>query len=93
MAGIQTLATKLASGRERLANLQQTVLPAADQKVQLANAAYRSGTGSLADAFEARHMQLETQLQVLNIERQVSLVWAGLEYQVLPPELIAAAGQ
>jgi hypothetical protein len=30
---------------------------------------------------------------VLNIERQVSLVWAGLEYQVLPPELIAAAGQ
>jgi outer membrane protein TolC len=93
MAGIQTLSTKLASGRDRLANLQQTVLPAADQKVQLANAAYRSGTGSLADAFEARHMQLETELQVLNLERQVSLVWAGLEYQVLPPELIATAGQ
>jgi outer membrane protein TolC len=93
MAGIQTLATKLSSGRERLANLRQTVLPAADQKVQLANAAYRSGTGSLADAFEARHLQLETQLQVLKLERQVSLVWAGLEYQVLPPEVIAAAGQ
>jgi outer membrane protein TolC len=93
MANIQSLATKLASGRERLANLRQTVLPAADQKVQLANAAYRSGAGSLADAFEARHMQLEAQLQVLNLERQVSLVWAGLEYQVLPPDLIAAAGQ
>ncbi|APR38171.1 TolC family protein [Paraburkholderia sp. SOS3] len=93
MAGIQTLSTKLASGRDRLANLQQTVLPAADQKVQLANAAYRAGTGSLADAFEARHLQLETELQVLNLERQVSLVWAGLEYQVLPSELIATAGQ
>ncbi|MDQ7981286.1 TolC family protein [Paraburkholderia sp. SARCC-3016] len=93
MAGIQSLSTKLASGRDRLANLQQTVLPAADQKVQLANAAYRSGTGSLADAFEARHMQLETELQILNLERQVSLVWAGLEYQVLPPDVIAAAGQ
>ncbi len=93
IASIQTLATKLASGRERISNLRQSVLPAADQKVQLANAAYRSGAGSLADAFEARHMQLETQLQVLNLERQVSLVWAGLEYQVLPPELIATAGQ
>jgi outer membrane protein TolC len=92
-ATIQTLATRLASGRERLANLRQTVLPAAAQKVQLANAAYRSGAGTLADAFEARHMQLETQLQVLNLERQVSLVWAGLEYQVLPPGLIAAADQ
>nr|WP_240702346.1 TolC family protein [Trinickia terrae] len=90
MADIQSLAAKLASGRERLANLQQTVLPAAEQKVQLANAAYRSGAGTLADAFEARHMQLETQLQVLNVERQVSLIWAGLEYQVLPPDMIAS---
>jgi outer membrane protein TolC len=93
MAGIEGLATKLASGRERLANLRQTVLPAAEQKVQLANAAYRSGAGTLADAFEARHMQLETQLRVLNLERQVSLVWAGLEYQVLPPDVISAASQ
>ncbi|CAB3751190.1 TolC family protein [Paraburkholderia humisilvae] len=93
MAGIQSLATRLASGRERLANLRQTVLPAAGQNVQLANAAYRSGAGTLADAFEARHRQLEAQLQVLNLERQIALVWAGLEYQVLPPELIAAAGQ
>ncbi|MFC0402138.1 TolC family protein [Paraburkholderia rhizosphaerae] len=93
MAGIQTLATRLSSGRERLANLRQTVLPAAEQQVQLANAAYRSGTGTLADAFDARHRQLETQLQVLTLERQVSLVWAGLEYQVLPPEVIASAGQ
>jgi outer membrane protein TolC len=93
IAGIQTLATKLSSGRERLANLQQTVLPAAELTVRLANAAYRSGTGSLAEAFEARHRQLETQLQVLTLERQVSIVWAGLEYQVLPPDVIAAAGQ
>ncbi|MFC0572484.1 TolC family protein [Paraburkholderia solisilvae] len=93
MANIQSLATRFASGRERLVNLRQTVLPAAAQKVQLANAAYRSGAGTLADAFEARHMQLETQLQVLNLERQVALLWAGLEYQVLPPDLIAAADQ
>ncbi|TCK33531.1 outer membrane protein TolC [Paraburkholderia sp. BL8N3] len=89
VAGVQSLATKLASGRKRVANLQRTVLPAVEQKVQLTNAAYRSGAGTLADAFEARHMQLQTQLQLLNLQRQVSLIWAALEYQVLSPELIA----
>jgi len=84
LADIQNLTAKLASGRERLANLKQTVLPAAAQKVELANAAYRSGTGTLADALDARHVQLETDLQVLNLEREVSLVWAQLEYQVVP---------
>jgi outer membrane protein TolC len=87
VADIQSLSAKLASGRERLVNAKQTVLPAAEQKVQLANAAYRSGAGSLADALDARHTQLEAELQVLNLEREVSLVWAQLEYQILPPDL------
>lgn len=87
VADIQSLTAKLASGRSRLANARQTVLPAAEQKVQLANAAYRSGAGTLSDALDARHTQLEADLQVLNLERDVSLVWAQLEYQVLPPDL------
>ena len=90
VADIQSLTAKLASGRERLANAKQTVLPAAEQKVQLANAAYRSGAGTLADALDARHTQLEADLQVLNLEREVSLVWAQLEYQVLPTDLTAS---
>ncbi|MFM0342872.1 TolC family protein [Paraburkholderia sp. RL17-347-BIC-D] len=90
VADIQSLTAKLASGRGRLANARQTVLPAAEQKVQLANAAYRSGTGTLSDALDARHTQLEADLQVLNLERDVSLVWAQLEYQVLPPDLTSA---
>ncbi|MFL9875954.1 TolC family protein [Paraburkholderia megapolitana] len=90
VADIQSLTAKLAGGRERLANAKQTVLPAAEQKVQLANAAYRSGAGTLADALDARHTQLEADLQVLNLEREVSLVWAQLEYQVLPTDLTAS---
>ena len=84
---IESLTAKLAGGRERLANAKQTVLPAAEEKVQLANAAYRSGAGTLSDALDARHTQLEADLQVLNLERDVSLVWAQLEYQVLPPDM------
>jgi outer membrane protein TolC len=90
VADIQSLTAKLASGRGRLANARQAVLPAAEQKVQLANAAYRSGTGTLSDVLDARHTQLEADLQVLNLERDVSLVWAQLEYQVLPPDLTSA---
>ncbi|MGE8161165.1 TolC family protein [Paraburkholderia sp. NPDC080076] len=90
VADIQSLTAKLASGRGRLANARQTVLPAAEQKVQLANAAYRSGIGTLSDALDARHTQLEADLQVLNLERDVSLAWAQLEYQVLPPDLTSA---
>jgi outer membrane protein TolC len=89
-ADIETLSATLASGRERIANLKQTLLPAAAQRVSLALAAYSTGTGALADTFAARRAQLEAQLQVLALQREVSLSWAQLEYQVVPPTLSAA---
>ncbi|WP_272544880.1 TolC family protein [Burkholderia cepacia] len=89
-ADIRTQSATLASGRERIANLSQSLLPAAAQRVQLANAAYRAGTGSLADTFAARRAQLEAQLQVLDLKREVSQTWAQLEYQVVPSTMAAA---
>lgn len=89
-ADIRTQSATLASGRARIANLGDALLPAADQRVQLANAAYRAGTGSLADTFAARRAQLDAQLQVLDLRREVSQTWAQLEYQVVPSTLAAA---
>ncbi|MDN7631564.1 TolC family protein [Burkholderia cenocepacia] len=89
-ADIRSQSAILASGRERIAGLTQSLLPAADQRVQLANAAYRAGTGSLADTFAARRAQLEAQLQVLDLKREVSQTWAQLEYQVVPSTMAAA---
>lgn len=89
-ADIRTQSETLASGRERIANLSASLLPAADQRVQLANAAYRAGTGSLADMFAARRAQLDAQLQVLDLRRDVSQTWAQLEYQVVPSTMAAA---
>ncbi|KVK81544.1 transporter [Burkholderia ubonensis] len=89
-ADIRAQSATLASGRERIANLGRSLLPAADQRVQLANAAYRAGSGSLADTFAARRAQLEAQLQVLDLEREVSQTWAQLEYQVVPSTMAAA---
>lgn len=89
-ADIRAQSATLASGRERIANLGRSLLPAADRRVQLANAAYRAGSGSLADTFAARRAQLEAQLQVLDLEREVSQTWAQLEYQVVPSTMAAA---
>ncbi|MFM0268174.1 TolC family protein [Paraburkholderia sediminicola] len=89
-ADVRTLSATLANGRERIASRNQALLPAADQRVQLATAAYKAGTGSLADTFAARRGQLEAQLQVLDLQRDVSQTWAQLEYQVVPATMSAA---
>ncbi|WP_085486768.1 TolC family protein [Paraburkholderia susongensis] len=89
-ADIRTESATLASGRERIANLTQSLLPAADQRVELAVAAYKAGTGSLADTFAARRAQLDAQIQVLDLKREVSQTWAQLEYQVVPTTMTAA---
>ncbi|MGX7004836.1 TolC family protein [Caballeronia sp. KNU42] len=86
-ADIHNLSATLASGRERIANLNASLLPAADQRLQLSTAAYRAGTGSLADTFAARRAVLDARLQVLDLQRDVSLTWAQLEYQVVPPSM------
>ncbi|MGC2943970.1 TolC family protein [Burkholderia ambifaria] len=89
-ADIRMQSATLASGRARIANLREALLPAAEQRVQLADAAYRAGTGSLADTFAVRRAQLDAQLQVLDVRREVSQTWARLEYQVVPPTPAAA---
>ncbi len=89
-AEVRTLSATLANGRERIASLNQALLPAAGQRVQLATAAYKAGTGSLADTFAARRGQLDAQLQVLDLQRDVSLTWAQLEYKVVPATMSAA---
>jgi outer membrane protein TolC len=89
-ADIRSQSAILACGRERITHLSQSLLPAADQRVQLADAAYRAGTGPLADTFAARRAQLDAQLQVLDLKREVSQTWAQLEYQVVPSTMAAA---
>jgi outer membrane protein TolC len=89
-ADIENLSSTLASGRERVASLKDSLLPAADQRVNLATAAFRAGTGTLADTFSAKHAQLDAELKVLDLQREVSLTWAQLEYQVVPPTLSAS---
>lgn len=91
LADIRSQANTLSSARARLDSLRKRLLPLAQQRVQLAEAAYRSGAGALADVFAARRADLQAQLQVLDLQREAALVWAQLEYQVLPMDDITTA--
>jgi len=86
-ADIRNQGLLLESGRERIANLNQSLVPAAKRRVELTDAAYRAATGSLADTFAARRAQLDAQLQVLDLERETAQIWARLEYQVVPASM------
>jgi outer membrane protein TolC len=87
---IQSLSTTLKSLKERVAQLNARLLPAATQQAELATAAYRAGSGGLSAVFNARKMLLERQLQVAEIEKEAALTWAKLEHHVVPHELASA---
>lgn len=62
----------------RADELTRDALPAAQQAVDLAVAAYRSGSGRLSDIFSARRMLVEQQQQIAELERDAALAWAQL---------------
>jgi len=83
-AEIQDQSLTLISLKERGAQLKSQLLPTASQQVEVATAAYRSGTGSLAAVFNAKRMALDAQMQVLDVEKEAAMTWAKLEFHVIP---------
>lgn len=88
-AEIQDQCLTLSSLQERVSQLKKELLPAANQQVELAMAAYRSGTGSLAAVFNAKRMALDARMQVLDVEKEAATTWAKLEYHVIPHSQVA----
>ena len=72
--------------------MKSQLLPTANQQVELATAAYRSGTGRLAAVFNAKRIALDVQMQVLDLEKEAATTWARLEYHVIPHEQTAMRG-
>jgi outer membrane protein TolC len=91
-AEIQDQSLTLASLKERADQVKSQLLPTANQQVELATAAYRSGTGSLAAVFNAKRIALDVQMQVLDLEKEAATTWARLEYHVIPHEQTAMRG-
>ena len=92
---IQDQSLTLTSLKERAAQLKAQLLPTANQQVELATAAYRSGTGSLSAVFNAKRMALDAQMQVLDVEKEAATTWAKLEFHIIPhdPSSVQRADQ
>lgn len=83
-AKIQDQSLTVISLKERATQLKSQLLPTASQQVEVATAAYRSGTGNLAAVFSARRMALDAEIQVLDVEKEAATTWAKLELHVIP---------
>jgi outer membrane protein TolC len=69
----------------RLQRFDDTLLPLARERAQLALAAYRGGQGTLAAALEARRVEIELRLQQLQLAAEQGRAYAQLLY-FLPQE-------
>ena len=69
----------------RLQRFDETLLPFARERAQLALAAYRGGQGPLAGALEARRVEIELRLQQLQLAAEQGRAYAQLLY-FLPQE-------
>ncbi len=79
----QELSTDLAEYQRldrALIRLDKTLLPLAEEKVRLAMADYRSGSGELTAVIEARRQLVETRLRRIDVARDRSLSNARLHF-------------
>lgn len=88
---IQAQSSQLSSMKTRIAQLKAELLLTADEQVELAVGAYRSGAGTLTNVFKAKSVSLEKRLQVNELEKQAALLWASLELHVIPHDMAAEA--
>jgi cobalt-zinc-cadmium efflux system outer membrane protein len=70
----------------RIERYRSTVLAPATQRTAAATAAYRSNQASLAAVFEARHAELEARRKLLDLERELTRMRAGLAFKPVAAE-------
>jgi len=68
------------SNRGRLAHYDDTLIPLAGERTRAALAAYRGGSGVLANVLDARRTEIDTRLERLRLEMETAGRWAQLQY-------------
>ena len=79
---VQRMLVNWRSNLTRLREYDRTLIPLAVARIDAAYAAYRSGTGELAAALDARRMAFDTRLERLRIEMQIAFLWSALAFLV-----------
>jgi len=81
-AEVREMLLERQSKLDRRRRYDATLLPLAQDRTRAALAAYRAGSGSLVAALDARRNEIEVQVERLQLERDVALLWARLNYLV-----------
>lgn len=89
-AAVRVLVNEWQAGKERIAGLQQELLPAAANRTEGALIAYGTGKGDLLAVLAARRDELDARMQVLSLEMETARAWAQLKF--LLPQDGSAAG-
>lgn len=82
-AEYSTLTSDAQRLQQRIERYRAAVLSPAQQRTAVAMAAYRSNQGSLVNLFEARHMEVEVQRKLLNLQRDLARTQAQLAFKPL----------
>jgi outer membrane protein TolC len=81
-AEVRMLAADWTFAGERAQRFSSAVLPLAQQRAELALAAYRGGRGELASVLEARRAQTDVELSRLAVELERARAWARLNFLI-----------
>lgn len=65
----------------RISALRSSLLPLARDRIDLALAAYRGGSATLAQVLDTRRAEVEARAQVLSLQRERARVWAQLHFR------------
>jgi outer membrane protein TolC len=81
-AEVRMLAADWTFAGERAQRFSSAVLPLAQERAELALAAYRGGRGELSSVLEARRAQTDVELSRLAVELERARAWARLNYLI-----------
>ena len=70
------------AARARVQRYDQTLLPLAHERTELALAAYRGGKGDLAPVLDARRGEIEMRINHLLAQSEMARVWANLNFML-----------
>lgn len=68
------------TAKDRLARVEQQLLPLAQERTQATLAAYRGGRGDLTAVLQARGNEIETRLMLIEQQAELGRAWANLNF-------------
>jgi outer membrane protein TolC len=90
VAEVRAMLQEWQSSRERLTRYDAALIPLAAERTRAATTAYRGGLGPLNAVLEARRNEIDTRIERLRLEMDLSRTWAQLNYLI--PTSHEAAG-